>query len=319
MSHFTVAVFSDGTKTVEELLAPYQENNMGDCPKQYLEFHSMSEEYKEEYETGTTERVRLQDGTLVYPWSDILYRGITRAGYEVAKLDKTKKVKTEGFGRNVQYYVQDLQSLGAETVELPWKEIYPTFEQYLEEYHNCKKDEETLDYGYWENPDAKWDWWVIGGRWKGLLKAKEGNHGEISLLCPIPNEPGRYSQAKVKNIDFTPDKEEYEKHLRWWEVVMEDSPLRPGEDKSDFLNFYNKEYLIKRYKNKETYARIESSFTTYAVVLPDGTWYQKGQMGWFGCGSETADASYEWDMKYKENFIDKADPEWVLTIVDCHI
>lgn len=37
MSHFTVAVFSDGSKTVEKLLAPYQENNMGDCPKEYLE------------------------------------------------------------------------------------------------------------------------------------------------------------------------------------------------------------------------------------------------------------------------------------------
>lgn len=44
MSHFTVAVFSDGTKSVEELLAPYQENNMGDCPKKYLKFISESEE-----------------------------------------------------------------------------------------------------------------------------------------------------------------------------------------------------------------------------------------------------------------------------------
>lgn len=28
MSHFSVAVFSDEKKTVKELLAPYQENNM---------------------------------------------------------------------------------------------------------------------------------------------------------------------------------------------------------------------------------------------------------------------------------------------------
>ena len=64
---------------------------------------------------------------------------------------------------------------------------------------------------------------------------------------------------------------------------------------------------------------IQASVITYAVILPDGTWYQKGQMGWFGCGSESADASFEWDMRYKENFIDKANPEWILTIVDCHI
>ena len=33
MSHFAVAVFSDGNKTLEELMAPYQENNMNDCQK----------------------------------------------------------------------------------------------------------------------------------------------------------------------------------------------------------------------------------------------------------------------------------------------
>lgn len=36
MSHFAVAVISDGTKTIEELLAPYQENNMEDCRKSSL-------------------------------------------------------------------------------------------------------------------------------------------------------------------------------------------------------------------------------------------------------------------------------------------
>ena len=34
MSHFTVAVLVDQKyKKLDELLAPYQENNMGDCPK----------------------------------------------------------------------------------------------------------------------------------------------------------------------------------------------------------------------------------------------------------------------------------------------
>lgn len=55
MSHFTVAVITDGKPTYEKIskaLAPYQENNMGDCPKEYLTFHSLSKKYKEEYETG---------------------------------------------------------------------------------------------------------------------------------------------------------------------------------------------------------------------------------------------------------------------------
>lgn len=36
MSHFPVAVISEKLEDVERLMAPYQENNMGDCPKEYL-------------------------------------------------------------------------------------------------------------------------------------------------------------------------------------------------------------------------------------------------------------------------------------------
>lgn len=38
------------------------------------------------------------------------------------------------------------------------------------------KNEETGDWGYWYNPKAKWDWYVIGGRWTGLLKFKTDVH-----------------------------------------------------------------------------------------------------------------------------------------------
>jgi len=57
-------------------------------------------------------------------------------------------------------------------------------------------------------------------------------------------------------------------------------------------------------------------FTTFAVILPDGKWYEKGEMGWWACVSNE---EAEWEEKYKERFLDNADPEWTLTIVDCHI
>lgn len=259
------------------------------------------------------------DGSLVWPWDNILYRPITKAMYEAFNQDNTKRTKKSGFGSDEQYYVEDLQSLGAEKINIPFKELYPTFKEYMEDFIQTPFDEEEQDYGYWENPNAKWDYWTIGGRWKGFLKAKDGQKGEASLVMPIRDKQGRYAQAKVKDIDFEPDAVEYQKNIRWWEVVIEDAPLKQGEDKKDFLSLYKKEYLIAKYKNKELFARIQSSVITYAVVMPDGTWYQKGQMGWFGCSSETPDASFEWDMRFKENFIDKADPEWILTIVDCHI
>ena len=78
-------------------------------------------------------------------------------------------------------------------------------------------------------------------------------------------------------------------------------------------------YYEDYYRDKETYAKIMASFVTYAVVSPDGEWFSKGDMGYWGCSSETADESLNWDLHYKERFIDTADPDWTLTIVDCHI
>jgi hypothetical protein len=44
-----------------------------------------------------------------------------------------------------------------------------------------------------------------------------------------------------------------------------------------------------------------------------------GQMGWFGMSSETAEEKEQWIENYKKRFIDAADPNWWLVIVDCHI
>ena len=52
MSHFAVAVISDGTKTTEELLAPYQKNNMGDCPKEFLEFKFLRRDFHSDYDAA---------------------------------------------------------------------------------------------------------------------------------------------------------------------------------------------------------------------------------------------------------------------------
>ena len=35
-------------------------------------------------------------------------------------------------------------------------------------------DETGQAKGYWRNPNARWDWWVIGGRWRGLLLTAPG-------------------------------------------------------------------------------------------------------------------------------------------------
>ena len=34
---------------------------------------------------------------------------------------------------------------------------------------------------YWANPNSKWDWYQVGGRWRGLIEASIGGHGERDI------------------------------------------------------------------------------------------------------------------------------------------
>jgi hypothetical protein len=57
-------------------------------------------------------------------------------------------------------------------------------------------------------------------------------------------------------------------------------------------------------------------FSTFAVLLPNGEWYEKGKMGWWACVS---DEDEEWSNNYHERFMKNVNEEWTLTVVDCHI
>lgn len=304
MSHFAVAVFSDGKKTIDELMAPYQENNMGDCPKEYLEFKNLKEEERDTYENDTVTRIKLPDGTLYSPWESIFKKEITEEEYNTFKEDDDRKVECSGWGRERKYYIRDYKLLDGQEVEVPYKELYPTIEAYLKDYWDSEIDEETGEYGYWENPNAKWDWYEVGGRWSNILKYKDGSKGNFGY---------------VKDIDFTPDEDTYKEAARFWEVVVDKEPLKEGEKESDFITCYNDNYYKDYYLNKELYAKMLSQFSTRAVITPDGKWHEVGEMGWFGCSSESADENIKWEMHYKERFIDSAHPDWILAIVDCHI
>ena len=48
-------------------------------------------------------------------------------------------------------------------------------------------------YGHFHNPNAQWDWYVIGGRWTGELATK-------SVTSKSP--PKQCDSAKIKDIDF---------------------------------------------------------------------------------------------------------------------
>lgn len=313
MSHYSVAVITDGKKNLADIMEPYNE-----CTEdtRFKEFVDVMKEMKEQYNSGTTTMVRMTDGSLESPYEEKFLKEVSKEFYERYKSREDLDFTSNWQQGNETYYLRDYGENKKEKV--PLTEVYKTLEEYVKS-EGYEIDEVTGKYGYWTNPNAKWDWYQVGGRWKGMLKAKSGEHGEPSLVSPRKNVDGYYDIAQIKDIDFTPDQEQYDAAARFWEVVVEGAELKDGEKKEDFFAFYTVEYYLKHYKTKEQYAREHSEFSTFAVVTNDGKWHEKGQMGWFGCSSETGEESIEWHNSWYDTFVKDLDEDMYIIIVDCHI
>ena len=302
MSHFTVGVICKDINDYEKLLAPYQENNMGNCPKEYLKFNSVTEEKKQTYENETTKRFVTIDGNYLYPWDNRFDVEITKDEYERLDQQNVKDLSSHYSVGIKKYFKRDYSLLKGELREVPYKEIYPTFEQYMEDCEYYEFDEEMNDYGYWENPNRKWDWYELGGRWKNCV--------------PLKNNK-KCNYAKLKDINFGIDQKTDEEEKRFWEIIVEEQPLKDGEEKP--FNILKKEIYLSRYKDKNDYATKNSVFKTFALITPDGKWYEKGTMGFFGIDDSTKETINSYEDIFNEIVNKEEYQDYYFILVDCHI
>lgn len=122
-------------KAVSELLAPYESDT--DDPK-YLEFEDEEDETREEYETGAAPGALLADGSYAFAFDP--------------RVSKEKLV----------------------TSPVPFKTLYSSFDIFCKEWHGVTRDPVKGRVGRWSNPNARWDWYVIGGRWEGFFEQLDG-------------------------------------------------------------------------------------------------------------------------------------------------
>lgn len=222
------------------------------------------------------------------------------------------------------------------------KELYMSKEDYINSYKNEHPDTTLTDeqiyatandmytgveedgiYDYY-NPDAKWDWYEIGGRWPNSLKVKKdaqfnmgGHYGKMGT----PEGKGRYrwvDAAPLCEIEWdlmnTISPEQKKKASEFWDkYVLNQDP------NYDAKFAYKREYYLDRYKTKEEYIKRTNIFTTHDLLVEDREWITVGDMGWFGCDGST----YDSETDYIKQFYDivKA-PEYQnywFVVVDCHI
>ena len=98
-----------------------------------------------------------------------------------------------------------------EEVLKTWKEgdhqeKYKTVEDFATSWHGYQRTPEGR-YGYWHNPNDKWDWYIVGGRWTGSLILKNLDavgaiNGEPGLMTEPNSNPYLADAAYARDIDF---------------------------------------------------------------------------------------------------------------------
>lgn len=159
MGHFPAYIIipndtKDIHETVSTLLSPYQDSlNGGECADEYLVFYDMEDDIRKAYEHESREMVRLgDDGPLEEFHNNPKFppKFHTPPGMPFEELISPYPLPA-----------------GYVKVEVPLKQLYSTFEEFTADR---ERDPKTGKYGFWVNPHAKWDWWMIGGRATGMLE-----------------------------------------------------------------------------------------------------------------------------------------------------
>lgn len=190
---------------------------------------------------------------------------------------------------------------GAKKRRVPIKQLYSTFDDYMRRYHKNSVDPVTGKYGYWRNPRAKWNYYVLGGFFQQtLLVPAEAAYktGYSNIPFEAPDGYVWADVAQVKEINWElRDKLHREWEESRWDEYQEE--LQKGLKDEVLLKTI---YSFEEGDTKESYIERRAERWISAVVLPDGTWHE---------GNE--------DKRYTlTEWLDRVNPDWYLAIIDCY-
>ena len=253
---------------------------------------------------------------------------------------------------------------------------YPTFRAFLEGWYGADKIVEhgqepdrngehkygwvrvdaagnAVEYIDRTNPNKKWDWWSVGGRWCDFFLLREGESGKrgsVGLMGQARRARVLTEERAMKRVHADVAK----KGQIDWEGMAAEAMRNAERNYDEFLAKIGKSspgheaYFFDIQMRPEVKARLdamsdrEQSRAEYQrltladfetkdehahrcarragitrAIVSEGQWVERGEAHWFGVFDEKVDTD-EWDRRYWE-LIGSLDDDVTLTIVDCHI
>lgn len=319
MSHFTVLVVDTKGAGVDNLLEPFEESPPEGSPYCVFNNKSTDPEIIEEYNNGTMEAFELN-------------------GKWFSKYNKEMAAKFE-----------KQNNRQPEPKEVPIKEVYPSFELAMQKYFGYNYSQTEKAYGYYSGKNPKWDWYVVGGRWDGMLKVKgrpDGVNQAYANLLDFDAMDAKSQGAALKRYNKVMELARLtgqENSFKTFESLRKEAEANGNSIDTVRATYWNQPLAVefdKLRKNSKGEEQLFGFFCTpdeYVgkteeeikkenlggipfAMLVDGVWYEKGQMGWFGMSDDKMTQA-QWSEFVRETLkkIQTSNPMAEVTMVDCHV
>jgi hypothetical protein len=216
-----------------------------------------------------------------------------------------------------------------EPTEIPHKNRYATVEEFADDWEGISEKQDGR-LGRWTNPNAKWDWFEVGGRWSDTLILKSGDRADQARKRDVDLEEMRRIEVGRLVRNWTKATEA----IGDYKVIPFKDVFEAVRDREVAAEFYHKQPGVKAFKeafpdsffgdSAEDYAGIDASeyvkrkapgAFTFAFCSENG-WVANGEMGWFGMAFDQKEAA--WDDVFA-TALATVPADWFLTVVDCHI
>lgn len=222
---------------------------------------------------------------------------------------------------------------------------------------SADKDDEGWFYLSTYNPDSKWDWWVVGGRWGNYFDVKPEHDGDPRLvrgqqpaIGVVTTEPGKTDGGPkgLLDLDGMRERAAREAGAAWDKVhaVIDKHP--PARTWADFIadveagtisidaarNAYREQPRIAAFNaiDNDPFSSIDPFEVDRGLyveraragavpgwaTLYKGEWIEQGRMGMWAFNDAT-DGSRAGYWEHVNGLIDGLSDDTYLTVVDCHI
>lgn len=226
MSHFTVLVIGEG---VEGQLAPFHEFECTGTDDEYVVDHDETDEYRKTFKTAESVFIQDTGGTLHYAYGTQFYPGggkrvLPPGWFEAGRMPvKDHMTFAEWISGAEEFALLGPNERRSDEHKYTWAEVNAEGEVTRVVRHT--------------NPNAQWDWYVVGGRWAGFFALKPdvqcpdrvalGEHQGTAVALGMKERvtsPSQADSAMKGDIDFHSMRDEKGAiaALRWeqaWEIM----------------------------------------------------------------------------------------------------